>query len=699
MQRATYVVIATMLFSTCWQIACAGEPDGVVDKVQGSEINIKPEFHFFPDIGDKIEIFVKDPNVGEAKLGTAIVTGFDDERVHARVEKATKKIEHGQIVRALSVAPAARPVEAGSPSLPGAPAAEINGSVSKVEGQTITIRSTSDLLPVVGDKLTVSVEVPGVGKAKVASATISIVDGDVIRATIGETTGAVIAGQIVTIQSPNPVRRAGVAVPTLIGQTAGNAKSAVEKAGLVASFQMGVAPPANVQPHSVYAQDPKPGTKAAKGSTVLLTLYGKRSDPDEGMTGLQRWGEVVDPDGDCTVREKDGKLVVDLPAGTHDIYFGKGCNAPRVMQEVDGDFVAQVKVTAGWGTGVPASTDYYHGAGLLVWDSQQHYLRMERNLFYSTRVGDTIRYITPLYDRDEKRVNGWKSSRMEFFRGKSTWLRIQRSGKRFATSISHDGNQWTTTAVLTTEFPDKIQVGVHAICASPGDFAAEFADFTLTRGQPEPMAEASSIPIEGWGEIIDPDDDFTISAAPDRIAVTVPAGPYDLWYGEKDPAKRFNGLRVLREVEGDFVAHVRVNSDWQLGETLANGRNAMAAGLLVWDSQNQYLRHERNVFISRNQPGRVYSYVTPVYDRNETRLSEWKAVDPGFFKDPRSTWLMIQRTGEKIHAWISHDGKQWTHTGTHISHFPDKIQVGVHVINATERQPGVSFEEFRIKKG
>ncbi len=580
-----------------------------------------------------------------------------------------------------------------------APAAEINGSVSKVEGQTITIRSTSDMLPVAGDKLVVSAEIPGVGKARVGSATISSVDGDVIRATIDEATGTVKPGQIATIQSPNPVRRAGVTIPALIGQSAANAKSVVEKAGLVATFQVGVAPPANVQPHTVYVQEPKPGTKAAKGSTVLLTLYGKQGDADEVMAGLQRWGEVVDPDGDCTIREENGKLIVDLPAGTHDIFFGKGCNAPRVMQEVDGDFVVQVRVTADWGTDVPPSTDYYHGVGLLVWDSQQHYLRMERNLFHSTRVGKTIRYITPLYDRDEKRVNGWKSSRMEFFRGRSTWLRIERSGKRFATSISHDGNQWTTTAVLTTEFPDKIQVGVHTISVSPGEFAAEFTDFTLTRGQPAPIAIASSIPIEGWGEIIDPDDDFTVSAAPDRLAVTAPAGLYDLWYEEKDPAKRFNGLRVLREVEGDFVAHVRVNSDWQLGEALPNGRNAMAAGLSVWDSQQHYLRHERDVFISRNQPGRLYSYVTPVYDRNQTRLSEWKAVVPGFFKDPRSTWLMLQRTGQKIHAWISHDGKQWTHTGTQTSHFPDKVQVGIHVINATERQPGISFEEFRVKKG
>ncbi|MBL7040599.1 MAG: DUF1349 domain-containing protein [Pirellulaceae bacterium] len=111
MRLPTCLVIATLVFLTGRQIACAEETDGVVDKVQGSDISIKPEFHFIPDLGDKIEIFVKIPDVGEAKLGTAIVTGIDDERVHARVEKATGKIQPGQIVRALAVEPAAPPAE------------------------------------------------------------------------------------------------------------------------------------------------------------------------------------------------------------------------------------------------------------------------------------------------------------------------------------------------------------------------------------------------------------------------------------------------------------------------------------------------------------------------------------------------------------------------------------------------------------
>jgi len=113
------------------------------------------------------------------------------------------------------------------------------------------------------------------------------------------------------------------------------------------------------------------------------------------------------------------------------------------------------------------------------------------------KAGGTISYIAPLYDKDGERVSGMKTGQFDFFRGRSTWLRIQRAGKRLAASISHDGTNWRTTGVLTTEFPDKVQVGVHAIANSPRDFSVEFSDFTITRGRSESIAATWSIPIQG----------------------------------------------------------------------------------------------------------------------------------------------------------------------------------------------------------
>jgi len=115
-RAATCLVMATILFSTGWRIAFADEADGVVDMVRGSEISIKPEFHFLPSVGDKIKICVQIPEVGEAVIGTAVITRIDDARVHARMEKATGKVQPGQIVRFLAAATSAPPAPPAPPS-------------------------------------------------------------------------------------------------------------------------------------------------------------------------------------------------------------------------------------------------------------------------------------------------------------------------------------------------------------------------------------------------------------------------------------------------------------------------------------------------------------------------------------------------------------------------------------------------------
>src|SRR6476620_2812564 len=71
--------------------------------------------------------------------------------------------------------------------------------------------------------------------------------------------------------------------------------------------------------------------------------------------------------------------------------------------------------------------------------------------------------------------------------------------------------------------------------------------------------------LGGWGTPINPDGDCTIRAEDGKITIGVPPGMHDLWYGRQEAARRFDAPRVLREVEGDGVAQVRVTADWRLG--------------------------------------------------------------------------------------------------------------------------------------
>src|SRR6185436_9732324 len=92
----------------------------------------------------------------------------------------------------------------------------------------------------------------------------------------------------------------------------------------------------------------------------------------------------VDPDGDCKVTESSGKLTITVPGTYHDLTHSDGrdqLNSPRVLQEVKGDFVAQVKVNP---FPLPAeNTSTSNGvcfvsSGLLIWLDDNNFIRMDR---------------------------------------------------------------------------------------------------------------------------------------------------------------------------------------------------------------------------------------------------------------------------------------------------------------------------------
>ena len=82
---------------------------------------------------------------------------------------------------------------------------------------------------------------------------------------------------------------------------------------------------------------------------------------------IKGWGRVVEPDRDCEVALQDGALRVKIPGKPHDFAAEvPSFNAPRVVREVQGDFIAEVVVG---GSIAPGATSLqprswpYHGAG------------------------------------------------------------------------------------------------------------------------------------------------------------------------------------------------------------------------------------------------------------------------------------------------------------------------------------------------
>lgn len=218
---------------------------------------------------------------------------------------------------------------------------------------------------------------------------------------------------------------------------------------------------------------------------ALLVAMTARAGGSAGHT-IPGWGRVIEPDGDCTITAVGGKVTVAIPGTTHDLSSYRGIykkrNAPRILQEVDGDFTAQVKVSGTFEPGQAGTLPGAHpfnGAGLLLWDNDENYVRLERNV-WTMPHGEHASYL-PLFEywKDDKDLTQGAPAPRPFFKGRSAYLRLTRQGDQIRAAVSNDGVDWMETAPVTVQFPQKIEVGIDAINTSKQPFTVEFTEFKL----------------------------------------------------------------------------------------------------------------------------------------------------------------------------------------------------------------------------
>ena len=204
--------------------------------------------------------------------------------------------------------------------------------------------------------------------------------------------------------------------------------------------------------------------------------------------GIPGWGEVTDPDGDCVVKADGGIITITVPGTVHTLSnFDTKKSAPRVMREVVGDFTVQVKVTGQFDPGGEAAEGVaargrssYNGAGILLWDSGNNYIRLERNAWVLD--GGRRHSYSPLFEywKDNKNTTPSAGRQKSFFKGECTYLRMTRHGDNIRAAVSNDGVEWIETDSITTQFPNKVKVGVAALNSSKKPFTVEFSEFKLT---------------------------------------------------------------------------------------------------------------------------------------------------------------------------------------------------------------------------
>jgi regulation of enolase protein 1 (concanavalin A-like superfamily) len=217
---------------------------------------------------------------------------------------------------------------------------------------------------------------------------------------------------------------------------------------------------------------------------AALVLGTKIESPGDKPHFIPGWGKVIDPDGDCSVKASNGKVTISVPDTLHNLSPVIGSNSPRVLKDVEGDFTATVKVTGDFIPGEKATkpSGYpFVGAGLLIWQDEKNCIRLERNSWWMADQKTHACY-TPLVEYFKDGVDQGTnpgSTTNEFFKGPSTFLRLERKADKVNAYYSHDGKDWILAKQITVDLPAKLQVGVAAVNSSDKPLAVEFEQFKI----------------------------------------------------------------------------------------------------------------------------------------------------------------------------------------------------------------------------
>jgi regulation of enolase protein 1 (concanavalin A-like superfamily) len=201
--------------------------------------------------------------------------------------------------------------------------------------------------------------------------------------------------------------------------------------------------------------------------------------PEPPVQRQIEWGPLAGFPFDCQFRSEGPKLTIVIPGGVHLLSPDlKLKNSPLLLTEVDGDFTAQVNVPGRILPGtipLPNFPITFQGAGLIVWQDENNYLRLER---------------TAIFTAEKKRLNQvlvelCKEGKVASFLPRDTSdtdiaLKFERRGSEVRCHYSPDGKTWLEVKRQSVSFPARVRVGVSASNASPKLYAARLEDFTIS---------------------------------------------------------------------------------------------------------------------------------------------------------------------------------------------------------------------------
>ncbi len=244
-------------------------------------------------------------------------------------------------------------------------------------------------------------------------------------------------------------------------------------------------------------QKDAPPAPAAAANALDASVKGQAISETTPAAELPDWGRPIDPDQDCKFTLGPRSLTVELPASWHDLAGPPllKFNAPRVLREVDGDFVLTVKVSGDFKPRPPTTSLLsvpYLGGGILLWSDSDNFIRLERATL--VRDGQVVPHIAFL------KQEGGEGKPVDYvmpFEENDCYLRLERKEGQILGAVSGDGADWKqlnptgtlgkpeASAIMPdymrtdTVWSSKLKVGLLAISTSSDPFSVKFEQIEL----------------------------------------------------------------------------------------------------------------------------------------------------------------------------------------------------------------------------
>lgn len=180
-------------------------------------------------------------------------------------------------------------------------------------------------------------------------------------------------------------------------------------------------------------------------------------------TALNAGWVWIDPKGDSaySLTDNPGVLRLTVYGRNHDLY--QNLNAPRMLQHVNGDFTVTTKVTIN-----PRRN--YQAAGLLYWQDENNYVRLERTL---------VKGIDLLY-----KIQGEYKAIEIPFSASTVFLKFELSNQTIQASYSDDSYNWSNAGTLQLLSTGNAQLGIDVVNEWQDDpISADFDYFKFSQCQ------------------------------------------------------------------------------------------------------------------------------------------------------------------------------------------------------------------------